>query len=383
MARQLDPEQVFAFFKDIANGLHYLHRSGFIHRDLKPSNCLLHEVSGKLRCLVSDFGETTGEHVARRSTGGTGTVSYCAPEVLKRDSSTGRLGNFTPKSDIFSLGLILYLLCFRRLPYSNANPFDETTEDIDKLRDEIATWAGIDDDRRRQFDLPEVLSSSLSRLLSLEPGDRPSSQEVVQGLKNIGSKARAGSHPGVDGEGWFGTHGPRSGSNGQRSPPPLSRKHSEKTQTSSQYQAPAVEGSGHLSPPLSPIDTIGRRLSSPAKTETSLLQRRPPEKAADLVSPRNLQLLLPSPSLHGSGRRPLVSREAVIMLIKYGIFLAKVWTSLAPCLPYATRPAAAYPLLMIAAIDLTGQGFWVSLALAVFHAIVVTASHREGSLCQV
>lgn len=381
MARQLEPEQVFAFFKDIANGLHYLHRSGFIHRDLKPSNCLLHEAGGKLRCLVSDFGETTGEHVARRSTGGTGTVSYCAPEVLKRDANTGRLGNFTPKSDIFSLGLILYLMCFRRLPYSNANPFDETAEDINKLRDEIATWAGIDDDRRRQFDLPEVLSSSLSRLLSLEPGDRPSSQEVVQGLKSIGTKARATSHSSGDAAGWFG-HDSK-GAAGNRSPPSLSRKQSEKDRVPSQYKPPVVEGGDPRSPPQSPTDTIGKRLPSPVKTDLSVIRRRLSQKILSLPSPPNLPLLLSSSSPQSNGKWPLFSRGLVVMLIKYGIFFVKVWTTLAPCLPYAARPAAAYPLFMLAAIDLTGQGFWVSLGLATLHALAIAEALREGNLCQI
>lgn len=70
--RKLQPEEVFGFFKDIASGLHYLHSQGYIHRDLKPNNCLLDDSSGKLHCLVSDFGETTSESIQRGSTGATG-----------------------------------------------------------------------------------------------------------------------------------------------------------------------------------------------------------------------------------------------------------------------------------------------------------------------
>lgn len=85
--RKLPFEQILSFFRDIAQGLHHLHSNGFIHRDLKPQNCLLH-ASGipgdELKVLVSDFGEVQMENQARKSTGTTGTISYCAPEVLKR-----------------------------------------------------------------------------------------------------------------------------------------------------------------------------------------------------------------------------------------------------------------------------------------------------------
>jgi serine/threonine protein kinase len=85
--RRLAFEQIISFFRDIAQGLNHLHSNGFIHRDLKPSNCLLHDpgIPGQgLKVLVSDFGEVQMQNEARKSTGTTGTISYCAPEVLKR-----------------------------------------------------------------------------------------------------------------------------------------------------------------------------------------------------------------------------------------------------------------------------------------------------------
>ena len=71
--------------------------------------------------------------------GSTGTISYCAPEVLQLDAS-GNYGNFTFKSDIFSMGMILYFMCFGRLPYQSANAIQEELEDIDELRAEISDW---------------------------------------------------------------------------------------------------------------------------------------------------------------------------------------------------------------------------------------------------
>ncbi|KAL1870540.1 hypothetical protein VTK73DRAFT_2579 [Phialemonium thermophilum] len=180
--RYLPFEEIYSLFRDITSGLAYLHGANYIHRDLKPSNCLLHREGSNLTCLISDFGEVQPENVARLSTGSTGTVSYCAPEVLKKDS-TGRYGNFTTKSDIFSLGMILYFMCFGRLPYRSANSVQEELEDIDQLRAEISNWKGFHDEKRERPDLPPKLYQLLKRLLAVDPRDRPSANEVLSAMK--------------------------------------------------------------------------------------------------------------------------------------------------------------------------------------------------------
>lgn len=180
--RRLPFEEIYSLFKDITSGLAYLHGANYIHRDLKPSNCLLHQENGQLACLISDFGEVQPQNAARKSTGATGTISYCAPEVLIKDAS-GRYRNFTAKSDIFSLGMILYFMCFGRLPYHSANSVHEELEDIDELRAEITDWKGFQDERRERPDLPPKLYQLLKRLLSVNPAERPSAMEVLSVMK--------------------------------------------------------------------------------------------------------------------------------------------------------------------------------------------------------
>ncbi|KAJ4420290.1 putative serine/threonine-protein kinase iks1 [Neurospora sp. IMI 360204] len=184
--RQLPFKDIFSLFKDITSGLAYLHAANYIHRDLKPSNCLLHREGGRTSCLISDFGEVQPENAVRMSTGSTGTISYCAPEVLIKDAN-GKYGNFTAKSDIFSLGMILYFMCFGRLPYANANSLHEELEDIDLLRTEITDWKGFEDERRERPDLPAKLYQLLKRLLSINPAERPSANEVLSAMKNESS----------------------------------------------------------------------------------------------------------------------------------------------------------------------------------------------------
>lgn len=180
---QLQPEDIYSYFRDITAGLAYLHGANYIHRDLKPSNCLLHTERGQTTCLISDFGEVQAENAVRKSTGSTGTISYCAPEVLKKDAS-GRYGNFTTKSDIFSLGMILYFMCFGRLPYHAANTIHEEMEDVNMLRAEISDWKGFEDERRERPELPGKLYKLLKQLLALNPMERPSANEVLTALKN-------------------------------------------------------------------------------------------------------------------------------------------------------------------------------------------------------
>jgi serine/threonine protein kinase len=185
--RRLHLEEIYSFFKDITSGIRYLHVNGFIHRDLKPSNCLLHDSGQELRVLVSDFGEVQYENSVRKSTGTTGTISYCAPEVLQREYPDGPFGNFTFKSDVFSLGMILHFLCFVQLPYRSADLMEEK-EDIDELRAEISEWKGFDESlKRMRPDLPDKLYTILERLLSLNPSHRPTADDVLASIQAGGT----------------------------------------------------------------------------------------------------------------------------------------------------------------------------------------------------
>lgn len=98
----------------IANGLKYLHRLGIIHRDLKPENVMLTECNENGKIKIMDFGlsKILGSH--EKTIDGFGTLVYVAPEVLKRVP-------YNKEIDIWSLGVILYLLMSGSLPFDDEN----------------------------------------------------------------------------------------------------------------------------------------------------------------------------------------------------------------------------------------------------------------------
>ncbi|KAL2061171.1 hypothetical protein VTL71DRAFT_7444 [Oculimacula yallundae] len=381
--RKLSFEEIYSFFKDITSGLAHLHASNYIHRDLKPSNCLLHKDGNEFKCLISDFGEVQAENVARKSTGSTGTISYCAPEVLKQDE-LGRFGNFTTKSDIFSLGMILYFMCFGRLPYKSADSIQEEFEDVDMLRAEISGWSGFLDERRERPELPNQLYEFLKRLLALDPAERPSANDILTAIRTekgleAPSRTRNGSNAGLGGRIIQTFDSPM--------PPGTPVNEPSKRVRSRAYIEDAIEPSSPTPTPSSQLVLEANQHSrspSPHRNESpSLLPKTP--------------LLMPPPSTPMSRLRHKVSiyrhyadtwahrnQYLLHILLKLAIFLAKAASVMKPCAPLLTRDVVMWPLVLLAAIELavgTHIG-WLMVASFVAHFMVLAVTVRFGEgLC--
>jgi serine/threonine protein kinase len=118
---KLPEEKARFYFKQLVEGLEHCHSNGICHRDLKPENLLL-DTDGNLK--ISDFGFSTLNIGDADGDGGQraellhttcGTPNYVAPEVLGKDGYDGK------KADVWSIGVILYVLLAGYLP------FDENT----------------------------------------------------------------------------------------------------------------------------------------------------------------------------------------------------------------------------------------------------------------
>ncbi|KAI3322656.1 kinase-like protein [Xylariaceae sp. AK1471] len=433
--RHLSLEEIYSLFKDITSGLAYLHNANYIHRDLKPSNCLLHHENGKVMCLISDFGEVQASNAVRKSTGTTGTISYCAPEVLKMDTR-GQFGNFTVKSDVFSLGMILYFLCFGRLPYRNANVVQEELEDVDQLRAEIADWKGFQDERRERPDLPARLYQLLKKMLALNPIERPTATEVLSILTHESS------HGGLRG-------GPRPTSppvviqnhriQSLDSPMPPSTPQSEPTK----QQTPVHDLMPSRNAAPSPVENSPRptsanslekyqSLGSPRRRSHAMVLSRSQEghqssdhlTASKSASPQpsptaQTPLLMPPPT----GPLGTLRHEAIIcqhhiteftrthfasisLFYKLSFFLIKITSLTRVCWPFMVSLGIGIPLVVSAGLDLAvssevsnvimggGQpryavrassawrwGWRVSFMLLALHFIALWATSRWGNLC--
>lgn len=101
--------QALNIMKKIFSALNYLHSKGVIHRDLKPENVLLAKNVDLDFCIkITDFNVSTAQRNCK-TTKVAGTVDYMAPEAFS--------GTFDEKCDLWSCGVILYLLVSGLLPF--------------------------------------------------------------------------------------------------------------------------------------------------------------------------------------------------------------------------------------------------------------------------
>ncbi|CDK24339.1 unnamed protein product [Kuraishia capsulata CBS 1993] len=197
--RFLNAFEIYKIFRDIVVGVSYLHRSHILHRDLKPANCLLkQQFTDNLRqnpicsvsdlhsfpsVTVSDFGEGIMEGMKRESTGATGTIEFSAPELFFRGQN-GALNDFTTSSDVYSLGMILYYLCFGELPYTSDDP-EDVRKTIEHSYKNDANLSSFGDAKRLKEPLMEDWLKLISRMLEPQSYKRPNCLEILADLVKI------------------------------------------------------------------------------------------------------------------------------------------------------------------------------------------------------
>jgi hypothetical protein len=151
--------------------LDFAHQGGVIHRDIKPDNIILSE-DGTVK--VTDFGIARiegSELVKTKDETFMGTIYYCSPEQFK---GLSRVDN---RTDIFSLGVVLYQLATGRLPFTGSSPWEVMTNII--TSDPIPP-------KTVNPDLPMGLDHVVLKALAKRPENRfQSAKEFKDALEDV------------------------------------------------------------------------------------------------------------------------------------------------------------------------------------------------------
>ncbi|MGD2077133.1 MAG: protein kinase [Chloroflexota bacterium] len=149
----------------VADALGYAHRAGVIHRDIKPDNVLLKPVDGAdkksglpVRAVVTDFGLAKLLEGGVQTRTGTfmGTLHYMSPE-----QTLGR--NLDGRSDLYSLGIMLYQLATGKLPFDIKSPTDAVVKHINEVPPPPQTI---------RPGVPEGVAAVIEKSIAKKPGDR-------------------------------------------------------------------------------------------------------------------------------------------------------------------------------------------------------------------
>ena len=172
-----NPREVIRLLRQILEGLKYIHSQNQIHRDLKPENIFFHAEVRSLRTIrIGDFGlaamgarrqfadaqNLDDDPEDDRRTGGVGTAYYVAPEVKNGD----RYGS---KADMYSLGIILFELCYHPMEGMERNKV------LEKLRDPNPQLP--EDFHGEKFG---GLDKIIMKLVTHNQDERPTAEDVLE-----------------------------------------------------------------------------------------------------------------------------------------------------------------------------------------------------------
>jgi serine/threonine protein kinase len=125
------------------------------------------------RVLITDFGQAVNalKYTRAPRTGNTGTMAYCAPELLFPSSDNSYSDDYSCSSDMYSLGVVLYVMCFGAIPFC-----DDSLESLQRAFDNL---------NQRQFSFPTAFSRSkdvqdlIRKLVVIDPQNRLTIDELI------------------------------------------------------------------------------------------------------------------------------------------------------------------------------------------------------------
>lgn len=168
----------------IARSLREAHKLGLIHRDLKPANVmLLHEETDHDRVKVLDFGlvktfmpEKAAANIDETALTQAGVVMgsplYMAPEQAR--------GTADPRSDIYSLGVVLFQMLAGKPPFQSKDSIDVIVKHLNEMPPKLAAV-------RPDLEFSPEIEALVARMLEKQPARRPQSMdELLEVLRGVG-----------------------------------------------------------------------------------------------------------------------------------------------------------------------------------------------------
>ncbi len=164
----LEIRRVMTLLKQISNGLYEAHAAGMTHRDLKPENFMVEKLPAQGDFLhILDFGIVSVDDGVSLTSGFLGTPLYASPE----QAIAGKIDH---RSDLYSLGAVLFFMLTGQAPYQSPNVYEI-------LRSHVS--APIPKPSTLRPEVPEFLDNLTTKLLAKAPADRPSSlAEVIAAI---------------------------------------------------------------------------------------------------------------------------------------------------------------------------------------------------------
>ena len=161
------------YFKQMLQGIHYIHSRGFSHRDLKPENILLDK---NYNVKIVDFGfacPLEGRDGSGINRSQIGTPGYMAPEILAKQPYQGQV------VDIFALGVILFIMRSGHPPFAQASEDDRYYQLLATNRSDLFWKAHSNSQRKGEGYYSEEFKDLITCMLQFHPHQRLCLADIV------------------------------------------------------------------------------------------------------------------------------------------------------------------------------------------------------------
>jgi MAP/microtubule affinity-regulating kinase len=174
--RRVEEREAKQIFKQVVEGVNYLHKQNIAHRDLKPDNILIEDQlqnSYDMKVKIIDFGFSINMQGEKKLKTFCGTPSFMSPEIVCKKDYCGK------QSDIWALGVILYSMIFGRTPF-RADSERELYRKIAKGAFYFPDEAYRNQEEFRDLKVSPQAKHLLKKILILNGDHRPSCDDILR-----------------------------------------------------------------------------------------------------------------------------------------------------------------------------------------------------------